>query len=166
MFYGVQLPHVWHFTHGQACLKLRGLETKLCITFPLFLFWKEFRRIKVKESMHFAEQKYKKKKKQNRIENGKFHTQLERRSLGFSSYKNHKLRIKLWWVGARERNKRLFFVPFLLPEGNFFKICVLSQCTVYWKHFQNINPFTCQKTFCLFLKLSNAFSLSLNHCFW
>ena len=19
MFYGVQLPHVWHFTHGQAC---------------------------------------------------------------------------------------------------------------------------------------------------
>ena len=26
MFYGVQLPHVWHFTHGQACMWLYGLE--------------------------------------------------------------------------------------------------------------------------------------------
>ena len=26
MFYGVQLPHVWHFTHGQACMWFYGLE--------------------------------------------------------------------------------------------------------------------------------------------
>ena len=40
------------------------------------------------------------------------------------------------------------------------------RCTVYWIHFQNIPTFTCQKTllntfFCLFLKSSKAFSVSL-----
>ena len=69
----------------------------------------------------------------------------ERESLCFSSYKNRKLKVKLWWVGARERKKRAFFVPFILSEGNFFNICVLSQCIVYWIHFQNIHTFTYQK---------------------
>ena len=51
-------------------------------------------------------------------------TVLKRRTLCFNSYKNRKLKVKLWWVGARERKKRAFFVPFILLEGNFFKICV------------------------------------------
>ena len=34
-------------------------------------------------------------------------------------------------VGARERKKKAFFVPFILSLGNFFNICVLSQCIVY-----------------------------------
>ena len=29
------------------------------------------------------------------------------------------------------KKKRAFFVQFILSEGNFFKICVLSQCIVY-----------------------------------
>ena len=95
------------------------------------------------------------------------HPVLERRTLCFSSYRNRKLKVKLWWVGARERKKRAFFVPFILSEGNFFNICVLSQCIVYWIHFQNIHTFTYQKSllhtlFCLFLKSSKAFSVSLN----
>ena len=53
---------------------------------------------------------------------------LERRTLCFSSYKNRKLEMKLWCVGAHERKKRAFLVPFILPEGIFFKISVLSQC--------------------------------------
>ena len=108
--------------------------------------------------MHFAEQNINLKIPR---------TVLERRTLYFSSYKNHKLRVKLWWVGAHER-KRAFFVPFILSKGNFFNICVLSQCIVYWIHFQNVHTFTCQKTlfhklFCLFLKSSKAFSVSLKH---
>ena len=67
------------------------------------------------------------------------------------SYKNHKLKVKLWWVGALKRKKGAFFVPFILFEGNFFKICILSQYIVYWIHFQNIHTFTNQKT--LLLKL-------------
>ena len=49
----------------------------------------------------------------------------------FSSYKNHKLKVKLWLVGARKRKKRAFFVPLILSKGIFFNICVLSQCILY-----------------------------------
>ena len=62
------------------------------------------------------------------------------------------------------------FLSFFLSEWIFFNICVLSQCTVYWIHCQNIYTFTYQKTlihtlFCLFLKSFKAFSVSLNECF-
>ena len=60
----------------------------------------------------------------------------------FGSYKNHKLKVKLWWVGDCERKKRGFFVPFILSEWIFLKIC-LSQFVVYWIH---IHAFTYQKT--------------------
>ena len=53
------------------------------------------------------------------------HTVLKRRTLCFSSYKNRKS------VGTRERKKRAFFMPLILSEGNFFNICVLSQCIMY-----------------------------------
>ena len=89
-------------------------------------------------------------------------TILERRTLCSSSYKNHKLKVKLWWAGFLERKKRAFFVPFILSKGNFFNICVLSQCIVCSIHFQNVPTFTYQKTLlhtliCLFLKSSKAF---------
>ena len=70
---------------------------------------------------------------------------LRRRTLCFSSYKNRKLKVKLWWAGAREWKKRAFFVMFILSEGNFCNICVLSQCIVYWMHFQKIHTFTYKK---------------------
>ena len=93
------------------------------------------------------------------------HIVLETQTLCFSSYKNHKLKVKLWWVSARKRKKSAFFVPFILSERIFFNICVLSQCIVYWIHFQKIHTFTYQKTllhtlFCLYLKSSKAFSVS------
>ena len=93
-------------------------------------------------------------------------TVLDRQTLCFSSYKIHELKVKLWCVQARERKKSAFFVRFILSEGSFFKIYVLSQCMVYWINFQNIYTFTYQKTllhtFCgLVLKSSKAFSVSL-----
>ena len=89
-------------------------------------------------------------------------------ALCISSYKNHKLKLKLWWVGACERKKRVFFVPFILSKKNCFNICVLSQCIVYWIYFQNIHTFTYQKTllhtlFSLFLKSSKTYSVSLKN---
>ena len=79
-------------------------------------------------------------------------------------YKIRKLKVKLWWVGARKRKKRAFFVAFILPEGNFFNICVLSQWILHWIHFQNIHTFAYQKHYFirLFFKSSKAFSVSLN----
>ena len=56
------------------------------------------------------------------------------------------MKVKLWWVGARERKTRAFFVLFILSEGNFFKICILPQYIVYWIHFQNIHTSAYQKT--------------------
>ena len=51
------------------------------------------------------------------------HTILERQTLCFSSYKNRKLKVKLSWVGARERKeKEGIFVPLILSEDNFFNI--------------------------------------------
>ena len=41
------------------------------------------------------------------------HTVLVRGVLWFSSSKNHKLKIKLWWIGARERKKRAFRAHFV-----------------------------------------------------
>ena len=62
----------------------------------------------------------------------------------FSSCKNCKLKVKLWWVGACER-KRVHILMFILSEGNFFNMCILSQCIVYWIHFQNTHTSTYQK---------------------
>ena len=94
------------------------------------------------------------------------HTVLERPTLSFSSYKNRKLKVKLWWVGAHERKKRAFFVPFILSEGNFFNICLLSQYVVFWIHFQNIHTLHIKKHhfihfYCLFLKSLKTLSVSL-----
>ena len=44
--------------------------------------------------------------------------------------------VKLWRVGAKERKKKTFLVPFTLSEGKVFNICVLSIGIVHWGHFQ------------------------------
>ena len=67
---------------------------------------------------------------------------------------------------AKEK-KRSFFYCLFCPKEIFFNIQVLSQCIVYWIRFRNIHACTYQKTllhafFCLFLKSSNTFSVSLS----
>ena len=54
-----------------------------------------------------------------------------RRNFCFSLYKNNKLKVKLWWVGVRERKKRAFFAPFISSEKNFLIIFPLSHCIVF-----------------------------------
>ena len=44
---------------------------------------------------------------------------LERWTMCFGSNKICKLKVKLWWVGAREIKKSAFFVMFILSERNF-----------------------------------------------
>ena len=51
----------------------------------------------------------------NLNKNGKWkipYTAVERWTMCFSSYNNRELKVKLWWVGARERSKSVFFVLF------------------------------------------------------
>ena len=62
---------------------------------------------------------------------------------------------------AKEKKESIFCTVYLFRR-EFFKICVLFQCIVYWIHFQNIH--TCFIHFCcLFLKSSKSFSVSLNN---
>ena len=84
-------------------------------------------------------------------QNGKsLTTSREMNLMCFSSYKSREL-VKVWRVkkkvrvGARERKKSPFLVKFILSEGHFVKICVLSQYIVYWINFHNIHTFTYQK---------------------
>ena len=93
-------------------------------------------------------------------------TVLERRTLSFSSYKNLKLKIKFWWLGARKRKKRAIFVLFILSKGNHFLtyffismysvINTLSEYTYFYVS-KNITSYI----FCLFLKSPKAFSVFL-----
>ena len=86
--------------------------------------------------------------KTNRNQNWEIpYTELERWKLCFRSYKNH--RLKLWGVGSRERKKKVYFVPVIFPEGIFFDISVLSQCMVYWMHFQNLHTLHIRKHYFL-----------------
>ena len=64
----------------------------------------------------------------------------------FSSCNSCVLKVKLWWVGARERKKSAYFVIFILSKWNFFDVSSLSQCVVYWINFQNIYTLAYQKT--------------------
>ena len=59
---------------------------------------------------------------------------------------NCEAKVKLWWVGSRERGESAFFVTLILSEGNLFNIWVLSQCIAHWINLQNIYTFTYQKT--------------------
>ena len=63
----------------------------------------------------------------------------------FSSYRNRRLKIKLWWVWVRKRKKSAFFVDYFVQRKFFFNICVLSECIVYWINIQNRYTFTYQK---------------------
>ena len=55
---------------------------------------------------------------------------LERQTLCFISYNNRKLKVEHDELELA-KEKRAFFVPCILLEGIFFKICVLFQCIVY-----------------------------------
>ena len=67
----------------------------------------------------------------------------------------------MWWDGARESKKSGFFVPYIFSEGSFFNICDLSQCIVYWTHFQDIHTFTHQKKRITSYKSPKALSVYL-----
>ena len=146
-------------------LKFKGLEAKLCVAFSIILILN----LKSKSPFILWNKNINFNKKETQLKMKNSHTVLDRQTLGFSSYENRKLEVKLWSVGVCERKKRAFFVPFILSEGNFFNICVLSQCIVYWIHFPNIHTFTYQVIllhtfFCLFLKSLKVLSVSLRHC--
>ena len=47
------------------------------------------------------------------------------------------------WSSRKKKGHFLYCLFYL--RNLFFNICILSQCIVYWIHFQNIHTFTYQK---------------------
>ena len=99
-------------------LNIRGLGAKLCLAFLLFLFSKELWRFEVRVHVFVEKKIYKvnKNETESKMENPT-HTFRARWTMCSNSYKNCNLKVKLWWVGARERKnsvKRKFI---------FSKIC-------------------------------------------
>ena len=63
------------------------------------------------------------------------------------------------------RKKKLgIFVPFILSQHNFFKICALSQCIAYWIHFPYIHTFTYQNSLLHTLLLLVSKIVKSLHC--
>ena len=93
------------------------------------------------------------------------HSVLDRWMMRFSSYENRELKVKLGWVGARERKKSEFFVTIISSKGNFFNICVKNVLCIE-KTFRIYIRLDIKKHYfmhfcCLFLKSSKAFSVFL-----
>ena len=66
-------------------------------------------------------------------------------------------------IWSSRKNKGAFFVTFILSEGNFLNICVLSLCIVYCITFYISKKKHYFIQFCcLFLKSLKAFIVSLN----
>ena len=85
----------------------------------------------------------------------------------FSSYKNCKLKLKLSWVRARERETSELFAKFILSEGKIFSICFFFSVYSAWLFFLNIYNSTYQKVFLhtlllLVFKIAGRFQCILN----
>ena len=91
------------------------------------------------------------------------HTILERQILRFSSQMNHESKVKLWWVGTRKRKKQFVFSTVYFVQSNF-SLCFILIYSVFniYIHFYILQ----NNTFCLFLKLWNAVSVSLKTYFF
>ena len=139
-------------------LKISGLGAKLWVAFLSFSFWKELWRFKVKDPMHFVEQNinFNKNATESKMKNPTY--SFKRRTLYFNSYKNRKLKVKLWWVGARKRKKRAFLYRLFCPKKFFLHLCFISMCSVlntlseytYFPYFFHFYILTSSKTFSVF----------------
>ena len=74
------------------------------------------------------------------------HTVSERWISCFSSYKNCKLKVKLWWVRAQERKKRAFFIPFILFTVYVLLYVLFPNPQQRLKHLETQNIWHCALT--------------------
>ena len=86
------------------------------------------------------------------------HTVSERQTLCFSSFKNRKIKVKLWWVGARERKQRAVFEPFATFMFYLNAECIEQTFTIHI--FLHIKKHYFMYTFLLVFKIVCSVSLS------
>ena len=92
------------------------------------------------------------------------HAVLERWTMCFSSYKNWKVKSNIVMNWSSRKKKECIFCNSYFVRRKF-NIWVSSQCIVYWINFRILSPIKKHYLIhfcCLFLKLSQAFSCTLN----
>ena len=140
-----------NFQSSCCKLKIRGQEQTCEWLFYYFYFERSYDLLKSK-SPHFLLKK--------KINFNKSKTKPKMENLNTQFYRNKPCASACIRIGARKK-KSLFFVIFILSEGNFW---VLSQYIVYWMNFQNICTFTYQKTLSFSLPLLVFNTVERLHC--
>ena len=125
-------------------LQQKIIGAKLYVVWYYFYFGGNYDVLKSKSSCFLFNKniKFNKSKTESKMENPA-HIFREVSHTCFSSYKNCELKVRLWWVWARERKKSGFFVTFILSEGFFL---TFECCRVLNKLSEYIYTFTYQKT--------------------
>ena len=86
----------------------------------------------------------------------------------FSSYKNCKLKVKLWWVGAREIKRGYFCTVYFLSGKPFFNVFHLnmpsSQCFIWHCHHHHTIEDQITYTFLLVFKIVECLQYVLKCC--
>ena len=86
----------------------------------------------------------------------------------FSSYKNCKLKVKLWWVGAREIKRGYFCTVYFLSGKPFFNVFNLnmssSQCFIWHCHHHHTIEDQITYTFLLVFKIVECLQYVLKCC--
>ena len=126
----------------------------------LLFFTKRFWAYKNANQPKPTNQQNKNKRTKNNKDNGFSCTQkLLRRWLDFGASSTIFSLKKLAWNCPH--SLVFLYYSFILSEGSFFNIYVLSQCIVYWIHFQNTYTFTYNISFFLLESLHYVLKVNL-----
>ena len=148
-----------NFKTSRCNLKIRGLATKLCVAFLLFFnFGRNYDVLRSKspyillnKNINFHENET-----ESKMENPIHSFRETHLVLQLTKESQIKSKSVMSWSSRKE--KQGVFCSVYFAWSNFFNICVLCQCIVYWLNIQNMYSFTSQKTlfhtlFCLLLKI-------------
>ena len=130
-------------------LKIRGLGAKVCVWLFYYFYCYDVLKSKrlcflLNKNIYFNKNKAGSKMKNHLHTYTHTHTFTE---ISLELQLIQKLQIKSKTVMSWScKKKSAVFVMFVLSEEIFLKICVSSQCMVYWIHFQNIYTFTYEET--------------------
>ena len=112
-------------------LKIRDLRAKLCVQFSYYFNFEEKYDVLKGKSPYILLNKnknFKKNKTESKMENPTYSFRKTNLVLQLIQESQIKSKTVMSW-SARKKKKRAFFSPFILCQGSFFKICVLSQHT-------------------------------------
>ena len=110
-----------NFQNSCCNLKIISLGAKMCVVFFMILTLERIMTFySVKSSCILLNKNINLIKTKRNRKWKILHTVLERQALCFSWCKNWKLKVKLWWVGARERKKEDIFCTAYCPKEIFF----------------------------------------------